>query len=610
MTVIKPFRGRSFVGYAHVFFAKFASSHEVTNPGDDEPVEIWLAPSGKCPDSPSSSWPARPASLTPPASAPRTQLRQRDRHRRRTLCSREPNAFPPGSAVTCRPLLSARGVACGGCVVGLPAGHAEQQLVRDRGVDAGHRDRLHSAPPEDYRGVRPRLVQPAEARPSASHTSLVRCRSDIFMEVTKVRRPRSSLLQGIDRWENSGGRKGSTTWPSEKPRLRCQYGKVTREGRSPLKYNEYTFIHPWEGDGVNQDLTSEVLQRHMYVVMPAGTATGGQRQGQPRRGESHSGGLQDSGGEDGAGDYGEESYSAADGKRWPALLAMERMARTGSVTTDIVTAVMHEVAADTSCAVGRGRPRLLGEKFPPVCIEIGPSCRRFRRTDAGAQIPQMDRWVNAGGKRAVVISKSSQDGVLPLQRRNGKILRPGLQELRYHQYNLGSGSRSAGTVTVYHIFAPAGLPHTTSLPCRRRTEFSHKRQYQSEINEEVGSPDGGGRSEISADSLCEHGTATASTDIPEAQASTDEPARKKPMLPRASASQDLLLGLLMDLSSQPEWSGVEVEVPPPATCGDVQVTPEFAKVAPVDENSPPNNDGEGEARFTPPLPVASEVNIL
>ena len=507
--------------------------------------------------------------------------------------------------MTCRPLSWAEYAACGGYVVGLPvmlnnSWYEIEASMRDTETDFTARPLKIT---EEC--VRALSSQQRPARPP--HTSLVRCRSDIFMEVTKVRRPRSSLLQGIDRWENSGGRKGSTTWPSEKPRLRCQYGKVTREGRSPLKYNEYTFIHPWEGDGVNQDLASEVLQRHMYVVMPAGTATGGQRQGQPRRGESHSGGLQDSGGEGGAGDYGDESYSAADGKRWPALLAMERMARTGSVTTDLVTAVMHEVAADASCAVGRGRPRLLGEKFPPVCIEIGPSCRRFRRTDAGAQIPQMDRWVNAGGKRAVVISKSSQDGVLPLQRRNGKILRPGLQELRYHQYNLGSGSRSAGTVTVYHIFAPAGLPHTTSLPCRRRTEFSHKRQYQSDINEEVGSPDGGGRSEVSADSLCEHGTATASTDVPEAQASTDEPVRKKPMLPRASASQDLLLGLLMDLSSQPE---AQAEVPPPATCGDVQVTPEFAKVAPVDENSPPA-DAEGEARsYTPPLPVASEVNIL
>jgi hypothetical protein len=128
---------------------------------------------------------------------------------------------------------------------------------------------------------------------------------------------------------------------------------------------------------------------------------------------------------------------------------------------DVVNALMVEVANKPDAVIGRGRPRLLGEKFCPIAIEIGPSCRRFRRTEAGKSPPRMDRWVNAGGKRAVVIAKSTLNGAPALQRRNGKILRPDLPELRYHQFNLGSGSRTAGTVTVYHIFAPVGITTTT-----------------------------------------------------------------------------------------------------------------------------------------------------
>ena len=98
-----------------------------------------------------------------------------------------------------------------------------------------------------------------------------------YREQQKIRRPRSSLNHGIDRWENSGGRKGSTTWPADKPRLRCQYGKVTREGRGPLKYHEYTFIQPHESGGSNRHLPAELLQRHLYMVLPAGQGSGAQR---------------------------------------------------------------------------------------------------------------------------------------------------------------------------------------------------------------------------------------------------------------------------------------------------------------------------------------------
>ena len=53
----------------------------------------------------------------------------------------------------------------------------------------------------------------------------------VFREDAVVRRQRGV---GVDKWHNSGGRKGSTVWPrgdDEVARLRCQYGTVKREGR-------------------------------------------------------------------------------------------------------------------------------------------------------------------------------------------------------------------------------------------------------------------------------------------------------------------------------------------------------------------------------------------
>ena len=55
----------------------------------------------------------------------------------------------------------------------------------------------------------------------------------VFREDIKVRR---EYAPGRDKWQNSGGKKGSTVWPAgEDARVRCQYGKITRQGQAPLR---------------------------------------------------------------------------------------------------------------------------------------------------------------------------------------------------------------------------------------------------------------------------------------------------------------------------------------------------------------------------------------
>jgi hypothetical protein len=287
--------------------------------------------------------------------------------------------------------------------------------------------------PASQHNLLPHAEEVANAHPHAPA-----CRSfGVFREQAKVRRPRSSLAQGIDRWENSGGRKGSTVWPAENPRLRCQYGKVTRDGRGPLKYHEYTFIQPHEPGAPNRHLTPELLQRHLYMVLPAGQASGLQRGGLPRKdrapvqkrralqvGETkgpaapgwvpnHQAPLPNQSQHNPRSEADDDPVPLMDARVLPALQAAELCATDGALTTEAVNALMQEVANNPDSVVGRGRPRLLGEDYSPIAIEIGPSCRRFRRTasvgyrqtgDAAMDTPRMDRWVNAGGKRAVVIA--------------------------------------------------------------------------------------------------------------------------------------------------------------------------------------------------------------
>ena len=53
----------------------------------------------------------------------------------------------------------------------------------------------------------------------------------IFRESPKIRR-HATKNSRLDKWVNSGGKRGSTLWPLDKPRIRCKYGKVvSRSGR-------------------------------------------------------------------------------------------------------------------------------------------------------------------------------------------------------------------------------------------------------------------------------------------------------------------------------------------------------------------------------------------
>ena len=92
-----------------------------------------------------------------------------------------------------------------------------------------------------------------------------------------------------------------------------------------------------------------------------------------------------------------------------------------------------------------------------VYMEMGQSKRRndSRRGPGGAAAEQMDRWVNGGGKRAVVRLDTGCGHVL--ERRAGKITRSDGgdgDDLRYHQYSIAAegGKRSRATTMLYHVF--------------------------------------------------------------------------------------------------------------------------------------------------------------
>ena len=125
------------------------------------------------------------------------------------------------------------------------------------------------------------------------------------------------------------------------------------------------------------------------------------------------------------------------------------------------------------------RPDVLGALERQIYVQA-TSCRR--RVDSRHQGEELcnndhyDRWVNGGGKRAVV-RLDALDGRV-VQRRAGRIARirnPGgdaAENLRYHQYSIessyatdepGQKKRVRGGVTLYHIYTKKKEDKTSAV---------------------------------------------------------------------------------------------------------------------------------------------------
>jgi hypothetical protein len=311
-----------------------------------------------------------------------------------------------------------------------------------------------------------------------------------FIEAPKKRR----LTKGADVWKNSGGKSGSTTWPSARPVLRCCYGTVVAtNSRTVRRYMEYTFI-----DQNNPHLTKELLSRHLFhtrvyrskrerrpkskksdmgqlspvlpvppalpapavPIMPAGismppvlpqrapivrqeTPTEPLLPDQPERDPMNT--VPDM--------HHQPFVDHAGAGLFPIVRACEvelnEAATPQGAPTETVLKVMNAAAQ----AAVRGnqewqelqRPRTMGHTDPRVFkeqiyVEVGQHVRR--RMGSG------DKWINAGGKRSIVRTPLPDGDTL--ERRAGKIVM---------RSDSGTAATSSTTTTNYSDLGtgPEGL---------------------------------------------------------------------------------------------------------------------------------------------------------
>ena len=125
-----------------------------------------------------------------------------------------------------------------------------------------------------------------------------------------------------------------------------------------------------------------------------------------------------------------------------------------------------------------GRPPAMADLSRRRCIyaEIGTGKRRIEarkqarinrdksKRQAPAEQEHFDKWMNSGGKRAVVQLQLSNGQVL--QRRAGRVDRtdgwPPTEDLRYYQYSIDTNQADEkskrgrnGMATVYHVYSKA-----------------------------------------------------------------------------------------------------------------------------------------------------------
>lgn len=96
-----------------------------------------------------------------------------------------------------------------------------------------------------------------------------------------------------------------------------------------------------------------------------------------------------------------------------------------------------------------------------------------------------DRWKNLGGKRSKVVMRIPGEPSLAIIRRKGKILREGLQTLRYDQFCLGRTSEEGlveelGADVLYHVGSALDDP-PVAQKTQAFTHCEHTPQSQSQL---------------------------------------------------------------------------------------------------------------------------------
>jgi hypothetical protein len=99
------------------------------------------------------------------------------------------------------------------------------------------------------------------------------------------------------------------------------------------------------------------------------------------------------------------------------------------------------------------------DRYGKIYIELGGLTVRKEVTRHLCSGGEIDKWINAGGKRAVVRTELGSGDAL--QRRMGKVAvtgMPGITDMRYHRFILESqtNGKKRDTITVYHLFRGAG----------------------------------------------------------------------------------------------------------------------------------------------------------
>lgn len=256
------------------------------------------------------------------------------------------------------------------------------------------------------------------------------CDRGVFREAPKVRRP---FAVGRNKWQNSGGKKGSTVWVSDtgKNIMRCSYGKVQRAHGPDLRYQEYTFTD-------DSEEPAHLRQRTLYVVV-RNVATAGRKKTNV---------IETKGGKD------PDQFSTPEVEEWIAHFDRQA-AQMRDISVDAVATLLSEYDQPAMCdcnPVRHRRPLVRTDNERRIFVEVGSSKRRTKRSDA----INADQWVNSGGKNAVVVVETSSG--LRLHRRAGFIksrsAESGAMIQHYHQYRLedaSSSERSLSSVTLYHV---------------------------------------------------------------------------------------------------------------------------------------------------------------
>jgi hypothetical protein len=116
----------------------------------------------------------------------------------------------------------------------------------------------------------------------------------------------------------------------------------------------------------------------------------------------------------------------------------------------------------------------------PICLAALPPTlvfaeRKGAAVRVGKRYRNCDKWVNSGGKNAVVIEKASCG--TSVERRGGHVKRAGLLTLRYRQYTVSIGRKSVNT--VYQLLPAGPMRRAPSLqaapaePTAKRQQLLH-----------------------------------------------------------------------------------------------------------------------------------------